>query len=56
MATKAQSKATNKYNKRVYKQYAFRLRIKEDADVIKHLEAQQNKADYLRELIKNDIH
>ena len=54
MASKAQSRATNKYNKKTYKQYAFRLNLENDADVIRVLDAQENKADFIRQLIRKE--
>ena len=55
MRTKAQIKASAKYNKENTVQFAFRLFIEKDAEVIKWLKEQPNKADYLRQLIAKDM-
>ena len=55
MVSQAQSRATAKYNRTHYKQYAIRYSLKDDADVIKALDEAENKADYIRRLIRADI-
>ena len=55
MATEAQKRAREKYNKETYKFTTFKLNKTTEADLIKHLEAQPNKQGYLRELIKKDL-
>lgn len=55
MATKAQIKASNKYDKENTKQIALRLNKKTDADIIEHLEKQSSKQGYIKEVIRKDI-
>ncbi len=55
MATKAQIKASNKYDKENTKQIALRLNKKTDADIIEHLEKQSSKQGYIKELIRKDM-
>lgn len=55
MATKAQIKASNKYDKENTKQIALRLNKKTDADIIEHLEKQGSKQGYIKELIRKDM-
>ena len=45
----------NKHNALYTKQFVVRLRLREDADVIQHLDNQINKTDYLRNLILKDL-
>ncbi len=52
---KAHSAATVKYNKANVKQLKLNLNIKTDADIIKALEAVQNKQGYIKDLIRKDL-
>ena len=52
---KSQVKASNKYNKANTKQVIIRLSIKYDTDILKHLETVDNKAGYIKQLIRQDI-
>ena len=51
----AQMRAVAKYNAENTKQYAFRLNITTDKDVIEKLDHLTNKAGYIKELIRADI-
>ena len=51
---KAQKKYEEK-KKLLYRQYGFRFYKATDADVIKKLDDVENRNDYIRTLIKNDI-
>lgn len=55
MATKAQIKASNKYDKENTKQISLRLNKKTDADILKHLETVGSKQGYIKELIRQDM-
>lgn len=55
MATEAQKKARDKYNKENYKVVNFKLHKTNDKDIMEHLEAQPNKQGYIKELIRRDI-
>ena len=55
MATKAQIKASNKYNQANIRQVKLNLNRKTDADIIKHLESQESIQGYIKELIRKDI-
>lgn len=50
-----QKLAKAKYDSKTV-QYVFRLRLESDADVISRLRAIPNKTEYLRKLIREDIH
>ena len=52
---KKQYKYKAAYNKRAYKGYSIRYHIKNDADVIAWMDVHPNKAEAIRELIKQDI-
>ena len=51
MATKAERKAINKYNKKAYKAIAFRLRKDTESDIIKFIEDQPNKNEFIKSCI-----
>lgn len=55
MASKAQIKASNKYDKENTKQISVRLNKKTDADILEHLETVESKQGYIKELIRRDI-
>ena len=53
---RAQAKYDAKYRKSgVIKSYHFKCHKDNDADIIKALEAQENKNGYIKELIRKDI-
>lgn len=55
MSTKAQIRASRKYNENNTKGYYIRFNRKTDADVISKLSQVQNKTSYIRGLILADI-
>ena len=55
MATKAQIKASNKFNKHGTKSIMLRLNFNTDADVIKKLDSVPSKMGYVKKLIRKDI-
>ena len=55
MATKAKIKANNKYNQANTVQVIIRLNKKTDADIISMLQSVDNKAGYIKALIRKDI-
>ena len=54
MVSEAQKRAKSKYDAKTV-QYVVRLRLESDADVIQRLRRVQNKTDYLRKLVREDI-
>ena len=55
MATEAQIRANNKFNKANTKMVSLRLNYNTDADIIKKLDEVQSKMGYIKELIRKDI-
>ena len=55
IVTKAQLRATAKYDKNNYKSYHLRLRKDLDKLLIEYLDSIENKNDYLRNLIAKDL-
>ena len=55
MATKAQLKASNKYDKENTKSVLLKLNKKTDADIIEMLDAVPSKMGYIKDLIRQDI-
>lgn len=55
MATKAQIKASNKFNKHNTKSIILKLNFNTDADIIKKLEHVPSKMGYIKKLIREDI-
>ena len=53
--SKAQSRATTKYQKEHTKTYVFRANLDTDADLIEHLSKVGNVAGYLKELVRADM-
>lgn len=47
--------ANNKYNKEKTKTYAFRCSLNSDEDIIEWLNRRENKAGYIKRLIRDDI-
>lgn len=54
MRSEALNRAQAKYLKRI-KNFHLTYHIENDADIIAALEAQKNKNDYIRKLIREDI-
>ena len=54
-ATKAQLKATAKYQKANTKSYVIRLNLNTDADIIAKLESVDNKQGYIKSLVRSDL-
>jgi hypothetical protein len=54
VATEAQNKAKQRYNKKVYQRFEVRLRKVEDKELIDYLETKASKNDYLKQLIIKD--
>ncbi len=55
MASKAQIRATAKYDKANTKQILLKLNLKTDADILRHLEAQESMQGYIKRLIREDM-
>lgn len=55
MATKAQIRASNKFNKQGTFCTLLRLNFNTDADVIKKLDSVPSKMGYIKKLIRKDI-
>lgn len=53
--TKAQLKATAKYQAANTKAYVIRLNLNTDADIIQKLEQVDNKQGYIKSLIRSDL-
>lgn len=51
-----QKLSRRKYDSTKTKQYVMRLRIGADADVIEHLDSVPQKTEYIRSLVRRDIH
>lgn len=54
MLTEAQKRATKRYYAKL-RQYIVRFKKDSDADVIERIDSQQNKTDYIRNLVRQDI-
>ena len=55
MATPAQQRAINKFNKEKTTSFAFRFNNVNDADVIQFLRSLENKNGFIKELIRKEI-
>lgn len=55
MATEAQIRANNKFNKANTKMISLRLNYNTDADIIKKLDEVDSKMGYIKELIRKDL-
>lgn len=53
--SEAHKRASMKYDKENMRQTKFNLSLKYDQDIIAHLDAQENKQGYLKDLIRADI-
>lgn len=56
MATEAQKRASEKYNKEHTKTTLLRFNKKTDADILAHLDTVGNKQGFIKELIRASIH
>lgn len=54
MTTKAQQRANTKYRAKTYKMYQFSLRKDTQQNLIKKLDAKENKSAYIVGLIEKD--
>ena len=54
MVSEAQKAAKRRYDLKT-QQYVFRLRLDGDADIIARLNSIQNKTEYLRRLVREDM-
>lgn len=52
---KKQSEYSNRYNKENTKQYLFRFNKKTDEDIIRYLDACENKLSLIKKLLRNEI-
>lgn len=55
MATEAQRRASNRYNKVNTTQVLLRLNLNTERDIIEALDAQPSKAGYIKRLIREDV-
>ena len=55
MATEAQIRANNKFNKANTKMVSLRLNYNTDADIIQKLDEVDSKMGYIKELIRKDL-
>ena len=55
MATEAQRRAGDKYQREQIKTVGFRFHVKRDADILEWLESVENKTEYVRQLIRQDM-
>ena len=53
--SKAQIKASMKYNEKNTKQIKFSFNLKTDADILEKLDSVPNKQGYIKALIRNDL-
>lgn len=55
MATKAQKRASAKYDAQNTKRYSLKLNLVTDADILARLEAVGNVQGYIKELVRRDM-
>lgn len=55
MASEAQKRASAAYDKRNVVGLYLKFNKKTDRDIIKHMEGQQNKQGYIKDLIRSDM-
>lgn len=55
MSSKAQVRATAKYDKANTRQILLKLNLKTDADILRHLETQESMQGYIKRLIREDM-
>ena len=53
--SKAQARASKKYDKENTKQITMKLNLKTDADILKKLEQVPSKQGYIKKLIRKDM-
>lgn len=54
-SNKAKMRWINEYNKRTYKSFAIRLYVEQDKELIDYVAKQENKADFFRRIIAEDM-
>lgn len=54
-STEAQKRASMKWSKKNVKTFTISLRIGEDDAIIDKLQRQQNRTEYIRDLVRKDI-
>ena len=54
--SEAQRKASAKYKKANIKNYNFQINRTTEKDLLDHMEKQPNKSDYIKNLIREDMH
>lgn len=55
MASEAQKKASEKYDKNNTRNIMFKFNKKTDADILKKLDSVDNRQGYIKQLIRNDM-
>jgi hypothetical protein len=55
MVSDAKRKANKKWNDRNSKTYAIRVMRKNDSEIIEFLDSIENRSEYIKQLIRNDI-
>ena len=55
MATRAQIKASNKYNKENTKTFMIKVNKHTETDILNKLENEPNKTGYIKRLIREDL-
>ena len=55
MTSEAQKRAAEKYDRRNTVQFKIKLNRKTDADMIRHLQEQDNRQGYIKRLIREDM-
>lgn len=55
MASEAQKKASEKYDKKNTRNIMFKFNLKNDADILKKLDSVDNRQGYIKMLIRNDM-
>lgn len=53
--TSAKKRANSKWDSINTRQIKFKFMLKSDSDILARLDTQQNKAEYIRRLIREDI-
>ena len=53
--SEAQRRAVKKYKEKATTAFSFRLSNDADRDVIDHLAKQENRTDYIRKLVREDM-
>ena len=53
--SRAQIDAVRRYEDRVYKKYSFRLRVEDDANIIKYLESKPSVNSAVVEILRKEL-